>query len=171
MQADLDLERGELLVELGCGTGPFTRLLEHYCREGGLRYLGVELDPELHDYLVRRHPALDFVARPAQELPAILAERGLPPAAALISGLPLGSMDAATQTAILDAALPALRPGGELRHFTYAHYQIWPSARRLRRLLRERFENVHVRSFVAWNLPPAIVLSATRPRARDESTA
>jgi phospholipid N-methyltransferase len=158
--AELDLTRDDLVVELGCGTGPFTRELEVLCKERGARYLGVELDAELVRHLRVRHPRLAFLRADAAELPRLLRGLDLPPAAVVISGLPLAAMGGATQARIVDGVVEALRPGGAFRHFSYLHYQAAPSARRLRRLLVERFGTCAIRSRVLRNLPPAVVLEA-----------
>ncbi|MBL8901006.1 MAG: methyltransferase domain-containing protein [Planctomycetes bacterium] len=156
--AGLDLTSEELVVELGCGTGPFTRELEALCSSRGLRYLGVELDPELVRHLRQQHPRLAFCCADAADLPQILRLRELPPAGAVISGLPLAAMDASTQERLLDAVLASLRPGETFRHFTYAHYQVATSARRFRRLLVDRCGTCSVRALVLRNLPPALIL-------------
>ncbi len=158
--SDLPLERGSLIVELGCGTGPFTRELDRLCAARGLRYLGVELDAELASFLNRSYPRLDFVCGDAAELPRLLAQRALPRAAAVISGLPLAAMPPDLQDRIVEGVAESLRPGGIFRHFTYQHYQICASARRLRRLLADRFETSGVLARVHRNFPPAIVLEA-----------
>jgi phosphatidylethanolamine/phosphatidyl-N-methylethanolamine N-methyltransferase len=156
----LDFERGAVIAELGCGTGPFTRELEPLCAARGWRYLGVELDPELTAHLRGRHPRLAFVCGDAAELPRWLADRDLPRAAAVISGLPLAAMSEELQDRIVGGIAASLRPGGIFRHFTYLHYQLTASARRLRGLLGQRFATSGVRTRVARNLPPALILEA-----------
>jgi phospholipid N-methyltransferase len=157
----LDFERGAVIAELGCGTGPFTRELEPLCAARGWRYLGIELDPELTAHLRARHPRLTIVCGDAAELPRWLADRDLPRAAAVISGLPLAAMGSEVQDRIVDGVAASLRPGGIFRHFTYQHYQLTASARRLRRLLAQRFATSGVRTRVARNLPPALILEAS----------
>lgn len=156
----LEFERGAVIAELGCGTGPFTRELEPLCAARGWSYLGIELDPELTAHLRARHPRLVFEWGDAAELPRWLAERRLPRAAAVISGLPLAAMGPEAQDRILDGVTASLRPGGTFRHFTYQHYQLTASARRLRQLLGQRFYTSGVRTRVARNLPPALILEA-----------
>ncbi|MBK9387014.1 MAG: methyltransferase domain-containing protein [Planctomycetes bacterium] len=165
--AGLELSSDELIVELGCGTGPFTRELEALRKTRRLRYLGVELDPELVRHLRLQHPRLAFCCDDAADLPRILRRCELSPAGAVISGLPLAAMDGSNQERILDAVLASLRPGGTFRHFTYLHYQVTTSARRLRRLLADRCGTYSVRALVLRNLPPALILEA---RAAGRST-
>ena len=63
-----------------------------------------------------------------------------------------------------DEVVRALAPDGVFTTFAYIHALWTPPARRLRRALHERFEEV-VPSATVWaNLPPALVYYCRRPR-------
>src|SRR5665213_1033638 len=51
----LPMTSGDVIVEYGPGTGPFTSVLRERMPRG-VEYLGIEFDPELHRNLVRRFP-------------------------------------------------------------------------------------------------------------------
>ncbi|MFC7642105.1 class I SAM-dependent methyltransferase [Streptosporangium lutulentum] len=80
-------ERGEpTIVELGPGTGAFTRFIQD--RLGGRgRHLAIELNPRLAGFLGRRFPGVEVVHASAADLLALMAERGLS-ADVVVSGLP-----------------------------------------------------------------------------------
>ncbi|RJL20823.1 class I SAM-dependent methyltransferase [Bailinhaonella thermotolerans] len=152
-----------VIVELGPGTGPFTRDIQR--RLGGRgHHLAVELNPALAVPLARRFPDVDVVVDDAARLPGILAERGLPAADAVISGLPWAAFSGSLQRDILAAVTAAMAPGGAFTTFAYIHARALPPARRFRRLLQESFEEVVLSRTVWRNLPPAFVYHARRPR-------
>jgi phosphatidylethanolamine/phosphatidyl-N-methylethanolamine N-methyltransferase len=153
------LDDGQVIVELGAGTGPMTA--EILSRGVRARFVALEPNTSLAEVLRTRFPGLDLSERPAQEVGAILAERGWPAADRVVSSLPWAIWPEALQREVLDAVVAAMKPGARLVTFGYLQSQLLPGARTLRALLAERFETVQVTS-VAWlNLPPALVLCCT----------
>jgi hypothetical protein len=76
-----------MVVELGPGTGAFTRAIQD--RLGGRGYhLAVEADPVFAATLRHRYSRVDVAFADAADLPALLARRGLPAADVVVSGLP-----------------------------------------------------------------------------------
>lgn len=113
MAEGLSPETG-LVAELGPGTGKITRaILERGVKPENLTVF--ELNPVFCRKLEKDFPGLRVENHPAQHM-ATLGLRGLD---AVISGLPLLSMSATLQHAILHAAFSALRPGGVFVQFTY----------------------------------------------------
>ena len=83
-----------LVVELGSGTGAFTRAIQE--RLGGRgHHLAVELNPRLAELTALRYPAVEVVQQSAAHLPEILASRGLGRADVVVSGLPWAAFPAA----------------------------------------------------------------------------
>ena len=166
MFRDLDLKTGDLVLEYGPGTGAFTVEVARLRRIGiGLRYLGIEQDPGMHDFLIHRFPDLDFVLGDALDIVEICKARKLPPAAAVISGLPLMFMDRRSLLGIFTGTGACLRPDGVFRTFSYAHSYPTRVAGELRDLMDLCFEEYHLSAPVLRNLPPALVLSGRGPRA------
>ncbi len=142
------------VVELGAGTGAFTRaLVEHGLQRRNL--LVVERDAALHGLLRQRFPDLQILQADACALRAAAQASGYlqhGPADAVISGLGLLSMPRATQRSILTEAFSILRPGGCFVQFTYGH------ASPVSRALREEMGLQVRRAGLAWrNAPPASV--------------
>ncbi len=151
------------VVELGGGTGVFTRaLLQEGIAPQDL--LVVELNPALHDLLSHRFPGVGVIHGDACELAALLASRhaGAPQSVdAIVSGLGLLSMSRATQRCILLAAFSVMSPEGCFIQFTYG-----PASPVSRELLAELGLAVR-RGGIAWvNVPPATVYVYTRSRTR-----
>lgn len=108
-------ETGQVL-ELGPGTGPFTRaLLERGVREQDLTL--VEADPDFASLLTRRFPAARIIEVDAVGLrnPPLFDS---PVVGAAISGLPFRLMSPRKAFAILEGVFDALRPGAALYQYT-----------------------------------------------------
>jgi phospholipid N-methyltransferase len=154
------VQPGEVVVELGAGTGPITR--ELLSRSSGSRVIAVEPNPSLAAILRGRFVALDVAEQYAQALPHILATRDLPHADCIISSLPWAIWPARAQAEVFEAVLSGLRVGGRLVMFSYLHLQLWPLAFRFKRAVARRFGRLSVASVALANLPPAMVLRCTR---------
>jgi phosphatidylethanolamine/phosphatidyl-N-methylethanolamine N-methyltransferase len=150
-----ELAPEHVVVELGAGTGPFTA--EVLRRHAADQFLALEPAADLAVILRQRFPELRVEERYAQDLPEILTDWGKPQAHRILSGLPFAMWSSDVQNAIFDGVLEAMAPDGRFVTFTYLHSQVMPGARKLRRLLDDRFDHVET-SKVAWsNVPPAFV--------------
>src|SRR5690242_5882043 len=110
----------ERVVELGGGTGAFTRaLLEHGIQPRNL--LVVELNAALHQYLRERFPGVHVENGDARNVHEIAAGCGLlgesDAVDAVVSGLGLLSMSRNTQREILRSAFEVLSPRGRFIQF------------------------------------------------------
>jgi phospholipid N-methyltransferase len=151
------LREAETVVELGPGTGALTRaILDEISQETLL--LAVELSPRFAAHLRETLPArVQVINGSGERLAEHLAAHGRTQADCIVSGLPWASFTRDLQERLLAAVVAALRPGGRFTTFAYVHAVPFPPARRLRRMLGERFQRVE-RSKVVWrNLPPAFV--------------
>ncbi|MEV7228180.1 methyltransferase domain-containing protein [Polymorphospora sp. NPDC051019] len=151
-----------VVVELGPGTGVFTRAIQRRLAGRG-RHVAVEVNPAFAAGLARRHPAVEVVRADAAALGRVLLDRRLPSVDVVVSGLPWAAFPAGRQRAILDAVVGALDAGGVFTTFAYRHALPARPARRFRRLLDGAFEEVTVGRTVWGNLPPALVYHCRRP--------
>jgi phospholipid N-methyltransferase len=152
-----------VVVELGPGTGAFTRAIQD--RLGGRGYhLAVELDPLLAGVLRQRFPDLDVAVAAADRLPDLLFERGLPAADVVVSGLPWAALPPGQAPRTLAAIAGSLAASGAFTTFAYVYARWTPPARRLRREIECAFEEVVLGRTVWANLPAALVYHARRPR-------
>lgn len=150
------------VVELGAGTGVFTRaLLERGVAARDL--LVVELNPELHGLLRQRFPDAHVVNGDARDLARIAAERRFAEPGevdAVVSGLGFLAMPRPIQRAILEAVFQVLGPNRPLIQFTYGPVGPLPRGLLDELGLRSR------RTGVVWrNVPPAAVYVYTRNRS------
>lgn len=154
----LDLKPGELIVEFGPGTGAATALVAELLPDHA-HYLGIELDERFHAHLTRRFPRLQFHRGSAADVQSILAGRGLPRPARILSGLPFASLPPGVQDGIIDGITWSLRDhDGDFRTFQYVHAYGLRAARRFRAMMQERFTGFERIGPVMRNVPPAYVL-------------
>jgi phosphatidylethanolamine/phosphatidyl-N-methylethanolamine N-methyltransferase len=152
------LKAGELVVEYGPGTGPMTSVIRDRLPPGA-QYLGIELESSFCGLLTARFPEMSFHRGSAGDVQQILADRGLPKPARIISGLPFASLPAAVQDAVVGGLVWALGDSEcDFRTFQYAHAYGMKAARRFRALMDARFAHFERIGPVVRNVPPAFVL-------------
>ncbi|GGM68462.1 class I SAM-dependent methyltransferase [Dactylosporangium sucinum] len=152
-----------VVVELGPGTGAFTAAIQRRLAGRG-RHLAVEINARFAERLAARYPGVDVTVADARGLRDVLARHGHRHADVIVSGLPWAAFTPDRQDDLLDAVTGTLTPDGAFTTFAYTHTRWAPPARRLRRLLRARFEEVVLSRTVWANVPPAFVYYCRRPR-------
>lgn len=155
---------GHVVVELGGGSGSFTRELLARHPENPLTVF--ELSPDLAAGLRRDFPGAQVVAAPVEDLPKVAADLGITRIDRVVSGLPWALWGEARQAAVLDALGPYLAPGARLVTFHYVHSRSLGRVRVTRRLLVERFTRVSHSAPIWANVPPAYIHIAEEPRQR-----
>ncbi|MFJ5261826.1 class I SAM-dependent methyltransferase [Streptomyces sp. NPDC088387] len=151
-----------VVVELGPGTGAFTAVIQRRLAGRG-RHIAVELNDRFAARLALAHPGVDVARADARDLRAVLAERGLPGADVVVSGLPWAAFSPHDQRDVLHAVTSVLHADGVFTTFAYVHARWTTPARRLSRSLHTRFDEVVVGRTVWGNLPPALVYHCRRP--------
>lgn len=145
---------GSVIIELGPGTGVFTRELVK--RFPQAKVVAVEINEVFAARLALAAPGATVVTGCAASLDAHLAALNLSPndVVAVVSGLPLLSLPGDLPRQVLGAVAGVLGPGRRYIQFTY-------SERAWRRFDVSQFRR-HPRRRVWWNIPPAVVLPFTR---------
>jgi len=150
-----------VVVELGPGTGPFTKeILRIQGGHTNTTYLAFELSDEFVALLQKNFPAQkdNFIKESAEKIVDELKKRKLDYADTVISGLPWAIFPAELQRGIMDQVKLALRPGGRFCTFAYLQGLVLPAGQRFKNMLQDVFEGDVERSNIVWkNLPPAFV--------------
>lgn len=162
MVKDIQLSIGESLMELGPGTGPLTREIQHlvHCPRS---YIGIEREPAFVSMLDREFPDLTFVSGDAAFAHELHKKSNMHPIKAVISGLPFASLSNEVRNQIINS-LDVLLPAGSIfRTFQYVHaYPLLPAVR-FRKQMSSVMQSEPRRSEVVFkNIPPAYVLTWTR---------
>ncbi|MBR0641918.1 class I SAM-dependent methyltransferase [Plastoroseomonas hellenica] len=156
--SEISAETGPV-VELGPGTGAFTRAL--IARGVAQEKLAlIEYGSEFAVKLHHRFPRARTLWMDASRLKGVELFGGTP-AGAVVSGLPVLSMPPRKVIAILDGAFAKLRPDGAFYQFTYG-----PTCPIPRALLdRLGLKATHIGRALA-NIPPAAVYRISRRQPR-----
>ena len=162
MVADLQLAKGESVVELGPGTGSFTRVIQSLLSEEN-HYLGIEREPIFVRLLSTRFPDLLFVQGSAEVASRLHAELGLGPVRFVVSGLPFATLDTDITDTIISDIYSLMEPGSIFRTFQYVHAYPLPSAKNFRKLMYQKFGVPTRSAAIIPNIPPAYVLTWQRP--------
>jgi phospholipid N-methyltransferase len=156
MIEDMGIAEADTVVEMGPGTGVFTKVIEKHLKPEA-RFLTFEINPDMAAELTRRFPRVHVVNDSVENMHHHLSAAGRPEVCAAISGLPWAAFSPERQEKLLDAAVKTLRPGGRFATFAYSHAAWLPPGRRFRELLDSRFKHVETSKVVWRNAPPAFV--------------
>lgn len=147
----IDVAEPGVVVELGGGTGNITRaILDAGVRPSDL--VVVEREAALCAVIRTRFPGIRVLRADARRLRALLEAEGIAPVKAVVSSLPLLSMDRREVQPIVAEAFAALAPGGQFLQYTYGPASPIPPE------MRARLGIEGARSeWILNNFPPAAV--------------
>ena len=154
---EIDFASARRVVELGPGTGVFTReVLRRLPGDGAL--LALETNTEFVALLRRElpDPRLTVAHVSAERIHDEVRERGWGQTEVVISGIPYTLLPRKTTAHIVRASWQALAPGGLLVGYQYSPY--------LRPFLRAAFGNCRMK-VVLLNVPPAVVFISRKSPA------
>ncbi|MFD2370118.1 class I SAM-dependent methyltransferase [Brevibacillus sp. GCM10020057] len=146
MMEPIDWARADTIVELGAGTGVFTKWIDELKRPDA-KLVSFEKEDKMRNRLELFYPGVLF-HEDAVELVRVLDGAGLDKADAIISGLPFANFPQALRDQIMDQVYAALKPGGVFVAFQYSL--------QMKRQLQSVFSDVSVK-LVPFNVPPAFV--------------
>ncbi|USG64761.1 phospholipid methyltransferase [Brevibacillus ruminantium] len=146
MLRNVEWNKTDVIIELGPGTGAFTKEILELKRDDAT-YVLVERDPQFRDMLVNRFDNLTIWDE-ALQLNEYRRNAGIEKADVIISGLPFANFPAELRAGILNEVQSALAPGGLFITFQYSL--------QLKAELQERFQRVEI-TFTPLNIPPAFI--------------
>jgi phosphatidylethanolamine/phosphatidyl-N-methylethanolamine N-methyltransferase len=151
MVSNLQIEEGDLVVELGPGTGVFTSEL---LRQGvpPQNIILVEFNPDFAAFLRKEFPMLRIIEGDASQLPHLLKALGIGKVKRIMSGIPMRSLSPDMRRAITQGIADSLGVGGVVVQFTYA--LIAPLANL--QVLQNRLAGNKVATAMQ-NIPPAFI--------------
>lgn len=150
-----DLARANVVVELGPGTGAFTKEIIKKINPTAT-YFTIELNTHFAKDLRLKYPTVDTIHGSAEHLQKYLTERGHKTCDRVISGLPWVYVDDNLQKRLLSTISTSLAPGGLFLTFSYYPFNHLPRGRSFRKKLLAYFTDVE-RTDIVLNLPLAFV--------------
>lgn len=163
MAGCLDVERPGSVVELGGGTGSITRAILGVGVAAHELFV-IEREAALCDVIASRCPGVHVLRGDARETNALLHHAGASDVKAIVSGLPLLSIDKDIVRRILHAAFSVLAGDGDFLQFTYGLNP--PICRSMQAELGVTGRRT---GWVLANVPPAAIWRFRRvgPKPRD----
>lgn len=163
MLAGHDFDRARVIVELGPGTGAFTRFIEAVAHPEAL-ILAIEVDESAVTWLRAHHPRVQIEHDSAERIQAQLRARGADRADVVLSGIPWAAMPAEAQERIMGEVSSAMAPHAGFSTFTYLHSPRTARGAAYAALLGRMFSHVEKGPVVWRNFPPAFVYRCTGAR-------
>ncbi|MRX70780.1 methyltransferase domain-containing protein [Bacillus lacus] len=139
-------EQAETIVELGAGTGVFTKYISQNAKNGS-SVLIIEQDFYMREKLKKEYPSFYFASN-AEELTVIMDKMNLKKADAVISGLPFANFSDESRTSIMNEVKNSLQEDGAFVGFQYSF--------QMKEMLKAYYNSVSFK-FVPLNIPPAFV--------------
>ena len=146
---NIDWERATVIVELGAGTGPITRVLAEKARPG-CKVIVLERDPDFARLLRERFDSrsdFEVIEGDVRDLSLMLSDRGVTRVDHVISGLPVPSFPKGLQRDLFKAVGAVLDPEGTFNQITEMPLVYWGFYKKFFRDVRFAFE--------PRNFPPA----------------
>ena len=137
---NIDWERARVVVELGAGTGPITRVLAEKAPPG-CRVVVLERDPDFARLLrgrFRDRDGFDVVEGDVRDLAGILGVLGIGQVDHIVSGLPVPSFPRDLQKSLFRVVGQVLRPEGTFNQITELPWVYW-------KLYRKYFQGSPIR--------------------------
>ncbi|MBU2018180.1 MAG: phospholipid methyltransferase, partial [Bacteroidetes bacterium] len=151
MLANVDFEKARIIVELGPGTGVFTKkIVEKMHPE--CRLLIFELNDGFYKRLKEdiSDPRCIFIHDSAEFIDKYLKEHHLGKADFILSSLPLANFPARLRKRLVIASSQNINQNGKFIQFQYSTQS--------KVLFESVFEKVQIK-FTLWNFPPAFVFT------------
>lgn len=155
------LDKAYTVVEFGSGTGVFTeKILQKISADA--TFFALEINPEFAEATKRRCPDAIVYNDTAENAKFHLEKHGKDSCDCVISGLPWAIFNSNMQDRLLGTVYDILRPGGKLLTMAYLYGLPFPTAKRFRAKLYDKFPKV-VKTKTVWsNLPPAFIYCAEK---------
>lgn len=146
MLADLPWSEIKTVVELGAGTGVFTKFISKNITNQ-CEVVVIEKDSTMRNRLKNIYPDFHYGSK-AEQLEHLLKTHDLPQADCIISGLPFAIFPKELCKTIIKNVTHSLKDGGIFVAFQYSPHMY--------KMLNKHFDKVNLK-FVLFNVPPAFI--------------
>ena len=169
MIAGTNLDKAQMVVELGPGTGAITQtIISSIGRNSS--FLAMELDARAVQRLRQRFPDVNICHDSAEKIRSHLGRYGRRHADVIVCSIPWAVMPQEVQRTIMQHVAAALAPDGVFTACTYIGAPLTARGRHYGHLLRNLFSTVEVSKMIWGNVPPALVYRCRRPLRPPEQT-
>jgi phospholipid N-methyltransferase len=161
MMGSAELDSARFVVELGPGTGVFTKRIIN-ALPANARYLGVEQNEKFAKLLNMKFPAERTIHGSAEQLNRFLRDTGVSQCDRIISGLPWLTFNETLQDRILQEISSALDSDGVFLTLAYSPFLYLPKGRKMKAKLQKYF-GVVTKTQNVVNMPPSSIYICRQP--------
>lgn len=151
MLKHISWEEIDTIVELGAGTGVFTKSINENINSS-TKAIIFEKDTQMRQALERAYPAFYYGAD-AEKLDILLHHLQISKVDCIVSGLPFANFSPELRGKIMNVVIECLKPGGLFIAFQYSL--------QMKNMLRQSFKDVEI-GFELVNMPPAFVYTCRK---------
>ena len=152
-------DENNIVLELGVGTGSFTKVLRKIVPDEK-SYLGLEISRDFVKALRAEFPGMKFIGGNAAKAVALHKKSSFGKVGFIISGIPFVTLPNEVGDEILDEISKFMDSGNcVFRTFQYAHGYYFPSAIKLREFMKNRYGKAEKSPLIVKNVPPAFTLT------------
>jgi len=156
-----DLKNCSSIVELGPGTGVFTKkILESINKDA--TFFCIERNHKFVEITRKKCPEINIFEDNAANIEKYVKQLGLEHVDTIVCGLPWANFSVELQNSIMKAVLSSLKPGGTFVTFAYLHGRYMPTGIQFKKLLEKHFSKVESTDLLWLNIPPAFVYKAKK---------
>jgi len=149
------------VIEFGSGTGVITEKIVNKISKD-TTFFAMEINETLVEATKRRCPNVTIYQSSASNAKRYLEIHGEQGCDRIISSLPWSTFSDEMQDDLIETIIDVLNPGGKFLTYAYIPGLVFPSARRFKNKLHEKFDKVS-RSKTVWtNFPPAFIYYAEK---------
>ncbi|MGI8468268.1 MAG: class I SAM-dependent methyltransferase [Pyrinomonadaceae bacterium] len=152
-------DENNIVLELGVGTGSFTKILREIIIDEK-SYLGLEINQKFIKTLCGEFPKMKFIGGNATKAVALHQKSKFGKVGFIISGIPFVTLPNEVGNEILNEISQFMDAGNcTFRTFQYAHGYYFPSAIKIREFMNRRYGKAEKSSLIIKNVPPAFTLT------------
>lgn len=154
MLEPIDFQVAKVIIELGPGTGVFTRKIIEKMRPDAL-FLIFELNENFIALLQKKinDPRVHLIHDSAEKMHEYLVKNGVEKADAIISSLPLANFPETLRTSLIQESHAVLNDNARFIQFQYSL--------NAKKSIKKVFQNVSI-SFTPANFPPAFIYTCSK---------
>jgi len=156
-----ELPKVSSVIEFGSGTGVITEKIVNKISKD-TTFFAMEINETLVEATKKRCPDATIYQSSASNAKKHLEMHGEQGCDRIISSLPWSAFSDELQDDLMNTIMDVLNPGGKFLTYAYVPGLVFPSARRFRNKLNEKFDKVSKSKIVWTNFPPAFVYYAEK---------
>lgn len=152
----VDLSTKKSIVELGSGTGVFTKQIVNNISPDSL-FFAMEINRDFVEEARREVPNAITYEASAKDISIYLSKHGKKSCDIILSGLPWATLHQKQQKELMDIIYDTLEEGGEFLTIANIQGLLMSSGKKFRKLLDDKFRKVYRTKIVWMNFMPSFV--------------